>query len=559
MANIPLGGTLAPNGTFPIVDGPVLPGLTTAFPAATLADGTLGRDPSTGDLRVAVAGVWTTPGGGDPNSVHGLAFNGANHVNFGGFWKSGQVLGNSMLWEAWVSAVSAIGGYWLSDGYGGAHALLWGPAGGNIWTGAGAVGYGYADETIPDGQIYHVAVGLGTNHINETLLVTYINGIPCSSIVFTGTRTAPTGGGGTLTLFMAGSDHSQFEGVLYMVRGYDLKHPGGANNVERAFTPERSFIDNNVGWSIDPADHTDFLVDYTKPARIINDLSQGYHGGDPAGPRIRHPGGLFATSPSPGYQYGRSIRPTTYPVPSWITPTSHPFGLISAPSAALPLRALTPAAVPAGAIVFDSFSREDQTFAYQSAPTLGSTEGGSAGVAAWVTALVGADISNCGYQWGILGGRACFLDGFGPRAIAYPNVNVPANMDVSYRRTAGGGQNGGCGLAFRIVDKDNFMYSEFLYNAVQGGIVAVYKVVAGVCTYLLQANTGKGTWIVYRVVADGTAITVYGDATLLLSVTDATHQTATKAGIYFPAAGFNQGNSSHTLNRYDDFLIKAAP
>ncbi len=492
----------------------------------------------------------------DPNAVVGLKFQGSQHVNFGGFWKASQSLGNSMLWEAWA-AVDGTGGYLVSDGYGGSHSLLWSPSlGGNIWNGSASQSFS-TPEGVPLGQIAHYAVGLGTDYVGATIIVAYINGLPVSYAPFSGTRTAPAGGGGELNLFVGGSDHIHFNGRLYQLRAYDQKHPAGVNNALVPFTPERSFIDQN-GVSILPADRADFLADFTQPSRIIVDLSQGYHGGDSLGARIAHSGALY--NPGGAYQYGRAVRPTAYPLATWESVTNHPFTLASAPPAALPARGLTPPSVPGGAYVFDSFSREDQTLAWQNAPSLGSTEGGSAGVATWVTELVGSDTSNVGAQWGIFNGRAVYLDGSMRRAVAYPNVNVPANMDVRASRYVNAANRGGICLAFRIQDRSNFLYAEFRYNESQGGLAAISKFSGG--TFSSLASTGfalpKGTWTVFRVVANGSQIDVYGDAALLVSVSDASFSSATKAGLCYFGAGTGVGDSGHTMDRWDDFTVYAA-
>ncbi len=72
--------------------------------------------------------------GGDGDSAYSVFYaNGnGNHINHGYFWKPGQTLGPCM-WEAWFMPDQFDPSrYIISDGYGGAHALLWSGMSGNI-------------------------------------------------------------------------------------------------------------------------------------------------------------------------------------------------------------------------------------------------------------------------------------------------------------------------------------------------------------------------------------------------------------------------------------------
>ncbi len=498
--------------------------------------------------------VAASVGGADPNDVLCLYFGGEQTLNHGGFWKPAQALGNFMFWDMWLSHDDVSSGYVVSDGFGGAHALLFDGYAGNIWNGSAALPFNSNGETVPTGQVFHASVGMGQDLFGTSIVVVHVNGVPVGYTPFTGTRTAPTQGGGTLTLFVGGpGDHSLFIGRLFQMRGYDQKNPLGAT-VTAPYTPPRSFpILNNI--SLDPADSPDFLLDCRVPCSIVPDLSQGYHGGDNAQPRIKHPGALGNWSV--GYSYGMHTRQTSYPLPKWVKSTNNPFGVDSAPPTPLPLRGLVPAAVPSGAIVFDSFSREDQTYAWQQAPTLGSTEGGSAGVLSWQYLLV--DSSPLSHQWGLFNGAARFLDGNNPRAVAYVDPASGGDLDVRVTRKVSAFTQGSISIAFRVQDANNFMWANFFWADATGGYLYISKIVAGVYTNIINTPQAKGSWTVLRVLTKGSSIKVYEDATQILSVTDGALLTAPGIGLINQANGDGPGDRNDGLRSWDNFTVFASP
>src|SRR5207253_7174163 len=108
--------------------------------------------------------------------------------------------------------------YMISDGFGGAHALLFGFIGdstgkryslsGNVWNGSTAIQFGSDDGPAP-GEWGHYAVGWDGNYI-----FTYFNGVPVGLIPFGGPRLPGGSDNGAGRLFIGGSDHNNFMGRI---------------------------------------------------------------------------------------------------------------------------------------------------------------------------------------------------------------------------------------------------------------------------------------------------------------------------------------------------------
>jgi hypothetical protein len=64
---------------------------------------------------------------------------------------------------------------------------------------------------------------------------------------------------------------------------------------------------------------------------------------------------------------------------------------------------------PGSARIFDSFSREDSTWAFQNSPGLGSTEAGSLGALSWTQKTVANATPTNGAIFGVQGGRAVVI------------------------------------------------------------------------------------------------------------------------------------------------------
>src|SRR2546423_11782778 len=111
------------------------------------------------------------------------------------------------------------GGYMISDGYGGAHAILFGfgfldgsepnhyQLSGNTWDGT-LVSFA-SDEGPQPGEWGHYAVGW-----DGAYLITYFDGVPVGRNKFGGVRVTGDSLNGAGELLIGGSDHSNFQGRL---------------------------------------------------------------------------------------------------------------------------------------------------------------------------------------------------------------------------------------------------------------------------------------------------------------------------------------------------------
>ncbi len=487
------------------------------------------------------------------NVPYPLAFTGENgcHVDHGHFWAhdTGTNLGASFFWEAWVKPLGT--GYVVSDGYGGAHALLWGftgsPGGpyvavGNVWNG-GTVPVPALHE-FRHGEWCHIAIGLAGGK-----LYTWANGVGDAFNSFAGTRQTHTSGGGKL--YVGGSDHLNFTGRIAALRGWDRGEL--VPNVNESFCPERSWL---IGYSA--ASPASFAASYLNPFDgIIADHSAGVVSFTD-GAKVTHPGRRLGTADyASAYLGGPQIAsaPTTIgPMPAHVRDDDCPFGRRLGTTAAPASVRQNPPPTPAGARIFDSFSRADQTCAFHALPSLGSTEAGSLGPRPWTSGTPGVPL------FGILGGRAVFLGasglGNGFRRPAWVE-NGSADMDVRVTRRLATNSGTSTGLVFRLTDADNYW---FVWVGADGVTGFLGSYTAG------AEDNGTTIWSAgsdaqIRAVASGTTITVYtGDGSNWTQREQRTnqtkHQAATKAGIMGPHSSAYTGLA--TFSRWDDFTVLAA-
>lgn len=449
------------------------------------------------------------------------------------FWADGVVFGH-FFWEFWAMPSDNAGAtYMVSDGYGGAHALLFGfttPGArepgryllvGNIWNG-NSLTYFVSDEGPAPHEWGHFAAGWdGTN------IVIYFNGVPVGKTAWVGPRITPGGGGGCGRLLIGGSDHANFNGRIAQVRGYEDNNPREAGSaVFAAFAPQTVFsVDGNL------------LSYYFRPSDAIADLSlSGYLG-------RQHPGLVRSTVngvlyPCDGCPLPQFVMDPTAP------DFSHPNNP-GQPSAPVD----SPGAVPGGALAFDSFSRRNSTYAFGGQGGLGSTEGGSWGTRTWQT---NADTSHP-QPFGILNGRGVLLAN--TNALAWINTGSgTANYDIRVDRHAGpSGAGHNTGISFRVADASNYFFAYTSgQDPTESQILKVGYYQAGQRTDL-QGVTVPGNWTTLRVVTTAAgSVGVYADNTLLYSTTIALMSNANGAGLY------NNGPGLGLTNRWDNFTVLAA-
>lgn len=490
----------------------------------------------------------------DPSVPRVLRFAGvtvATHVNHGLFWaRPAADMGDGFMWDAWVR--SRDGGYVISDGYGGAHALLWGFGGvaagvtGNVWNGTAITSFGGSYQPSDD-EWQHIAV-----HWNGSSIYTYVNGIADGRTAFAGPRmSAGTGADGVL--YVGGSDHSVWSGDIAFLRGWDRIDPR-PDHPAFPFIPER----HPMRWANAAGDDVpcEFYCDYTSCAGGMTLLDTSPAGVDSGlGYRQFHHGVIYNPTPLGAEEFAFTPVQRSGPVlPEWVADPTCPLGRAAGDTTAPGGATYTPPATPSGCLAFDSFSRANQTLAFQAAPTLGSTEAGSLGPLAWQVGILG------GYEtsgaFGILGGMAA------PTNIGYMAAWVPlgtAAQDVRVKRLKSSAFLGATGIALRVADAANYHAVWYEPTNSSAGTIVVTKVTGTVgsptLTNVATLSSVTDDFTHLRAKFVGTTITVYkGDGTTWTQV--GSPITGQSTGSTNQDAGItnNSGSANWTsLIRWDDF------
>jgi hypothetical protein len=465
-----------------------------------------------GDLSCNFAAVFVSP----TSPLHVLEFNGQQQsVYYGYFWPYDVDLGH-FFWEFWAMPMEGDANrYLLSDGHGGAHALLFGfsvkddlkrySLSGNVFDSATgrSVDFQSAEGPAP-GEWAYVAVGWDGHNI-----ITYYDGVPVGKSEFTGARrsTPPDWGGGPL--YIGGSDHSNFVGRIAQVRGFEGANPR-ENAAEASFAPQSIFtLDGNL------------LSYFFTPDTLVADLGFGYNGGPHTGQLFNGP--AFVLDPT---------------APDF-TNAKNP-GHVNAPVDA-------PPAPPAGALVFDSFSRNNATYILGGVGGLGVTESGVRGPLTWKTNQ--ADVTQP-QPFGILSGHGVLLAD--AACVAWIDAGSN-NVQVQSLRTRGtGGAGFNTGIAFRVADAQNYF---FAYT--DGEIGSTLNVGYYASGNLVKLGTNiamPDSWWTLKVVTSAAGlIEVYADDTLVYSTTNTKMSQNTGAGIY------NSGPGRALTNRWDNFTVAPIP
>ncbi len=474
-----------------------------------------------------------------PNQTTVLEFDGTpKSIDHRIFWPGGVDLGH-FFWEFWARPGSnAAATYMITDGYGGAHALLFGVANygssepnryqllGNIFDGVLDISHVYyfgGDQGPAIGEWAYMAVGWDGQNV-----ITYYNGVPVGRTSFKGPRQSPGPGGGGSLLLIGGSDHSNFDGRIAEVRGYEGSNPREDSADARA--PESSFIPQTV-FSVDG----NFLSWYFRPNLTVADLSHGYNGSG-------HPGLLRGTI------HGIIYPCDGCPLPQYVNDPTAPNFVTNAPPQ--PVVISSPAPAPNGALVFDSFERLNSTYMFNSSGGLGSTEGGTAGKLTWQTYPVLSGRK----PFGILNGMAVLLAN--ATSVAWVDTgSSTGNLNISAERHARFWNCGvSTGLSFRVMDEKNFFFAYTTGDATGNQTLTVGYYLDGHRTDLVTNVAMPASWTTLRVVTKSTGgINVYADGTLLYSTTSSVLASATGAGIY------NNAPDLALVNRWDNFTVSDAP
>ena len=452
------------------------------------------------------------------------------------FWPDGLDFGH-FFWEFWaMPGDGAAATYMISDGWGGAHAILFGVANfggrepgryqllGNIWNGS-ELTYFASDEGPAPHEWGHYAAGWDGNYI-----VIYFDGVPVGKTAFRGPRITPGGIQGCGRLLIGGSDHANFIGRIAQIRGYETYNPReDAGIVYASFAPETVF-------SVDGS----LLSYFFRPSENIADLSlRGQYG-------RQHAGLLRGTIDGvPQQCYG-------CPLPQFvIDPTAPDFAHPEAPGQPhAPVD--NPAAVPSGALVFDSFSKRNSTYALGGKGGLSATEGGTLGPQNWLSGV----ISGLPQPFGILNGRAVILSN--GAAVTWVTIPSPhSGLDIRVDRHAGfwgSGQN--TAISFRVADARNyfFAYSSEGADTAQPKKLTVGYYSDGLRTDLATEVVMPADWTTMRVVTTTTGVvSVYANGTLLYTTNHSFLSSSTGAGLY------NNGPGLGLTNRWDNFAIFETP
>lgn len=482
-------------------------------------------NPNVGDLKVRISYRGLTS-----NSVtirigprYALAFSGSpQSIWFAPFFAENVDLG-PFFWELWAMPEENNGArYMLSDGYGGAHALLFGfsysstprryALFGNIYDGTDSTYFASDDGPAP-GEWGHFAVGWDGRYVT-----TYYNGVPVGRTSFDGPRRSPGPRGGAGPLYIGGSSHSNFIGRIAQVRGYEGRNPqqdNGRGQSAAAFTPQTIF----------EAETSSLLVKFLYPSQTIADLSGNNVVGGMTTWGDYNPPPQFAIDPA-----------VQNPM------ISNGFDL--------------PRVVPSNPRIFDSFSRPNATYAFDGIGGLGSTEAGFAGRQTW--RFGGPDESTFGSTvFGILTGRAVVLSN-GPGIAWVPTNSGSGDLDVQVDRQPGSWGSGiHTGLAFRVLDGRNFF---FVYTGVSENdpfntrtLTAGYYI-NGSRTNLVTGVNMPANWITLRVVTKRTGeIAVYANDIQVYATSNTNLTTSTGVGLYNDLFGLA------LTNRWDNFTVLDAP
>ena len=253
----------------------------------------------------------------------------------------------------------------------------------------------------------------------NNVMTVYKNGVPISSQTFNGQRVSSNCSfydASAGTMFIGGSDHINFSGSIYAVRGWEGYSPYNGY----PFIPELSMRSDLID-ETGTKRYASFLADYSIPAGVVADLSNGYKG-------KLHSGSLFSAVYL--LEGAGRVRRSGKNYPDWLP--NRDFPLWSGKYVAEPFDPLpTP---PAGAVIFDSFSRAEVNLASENV-ALGTTELGNKTWASYPDSTFGIQSSKAVYFSGSYYGNALIETGMANSKVCV-DVNAGKNSGIAIRATS---------------------------------------------------------------------------------------------------------------------------
>jgi hypothetical protein len=448
--------------------------------------------------------VSASGGGGppfDPNAVYVPRTLGTGqHINHGLFWPYdiATSLGN-FLSEGWICP--EVAGYWVSDGYGGGHAQLFGtvslpgPITGNF-QGSPGTSFGSAYDWA-SGEWGHFALNWDGSFVRV-----HVNGVCVGRTTYSGTRLSGLNTSGCGSLYVWGSDHINGGGKLGAMRIFERgSNPLSGNNPEAAIFPQREFS------PVAGTTPCDFLCDYRTPHSLLDRSPRGFSNLNDATQRSFHHGKLYNNAQLVT-DFGQFNQPKLFsPLPQWVKDDTCPYGrdFTSPQPTTLSRSAGT---VPGGALGYSAF-RVDDTPAFSQLPGLGALEGGTLAGTAAQAGIPSVFLAQTRAPWGRLANSAVCLEqvptvGWWPLGSATQDIRVTRDLPGTYLV-------GGTGISFRVIDANNW-WAAMVPGTDGGQKLYVTKCLGGtpqatVAVYDLPNNT----WTGLRVVPNGTTHTFFID------------------------------------------------
>ena len=454
-----------------------------------------------------------------------LEFSGEDgcHVTHGWMWPHGYSERpggyGACFWEALVKPSGTFTGYVISDGYGGAHAVLFGMNGGptvgynitgNQYTGATTASYTGLDSSAEN---QWTLIGLA---FDGAKIRTFRDGL-CDGEVAANNRTNLGISSGCGLMFVGGSDHSHFKGRVARIVGWDDDLAPFVSR--RAYRPQRRtplWTDAENG-GLPPQAPVQFLADYShvSASGFVPDLSAGCRGQLHPGYAARESSALAIL---PGI-WGGAAPEYQPPTPVYDSTLALYLGDTDPGIIDMGEVSRTPRATPSGAIVWDSFQRANRTFFNGATTTLGTTEGGSLGPLTYTYATHGSSISASG-TFGILNGRGVCVQAAG-RPFALVNAGTD-NVTVEGVRTSNIASGMQIVLAWRA-NPSGTTFAGWVAHFQNGGyrFIRVQYITGGTVTqdFFVDVQALADSWTRLTITHTGTTITIRCDGATVGTLT----------------------------------------